>query len=168
MISMVRAVGIMGALAVAPMSARADDCATVLSAVFAQAKVPYASTMTTSKPGQPVSRNEAVVIGTKMYVQVNEAWQPVPYSAQEMIDQITENAKKSKQTCRKVGVELVDGEATTIYSDHEESPRGIVDSRIWISDSRGLPLKIEAHFESGMSFTSTVRYDNIQPPAGAK
>ena len=168
MISMVRAVGIMGALAVAPMSARADDCATVLSAVFAQAKVPYASTMTTSQPGQPVSRVEAVVIGTKMFVQVNGAWQSMPYSAQEMIDRSTENAKKSKQTCRKVGVELVDGEATTIYSDHEETSRGIVDSRIWISDSRGLPLKIEAHFEGGMSFTSTVRYDNIQPPAGVK
>jgi hypothetical protein len=168
MISTVRAVGIMGALAVVPMSARADDCATVLSAVFAQAKVPYASTMTTSQPGQPVSRNESVVIGTKMYVQVNGAWQSMPYSAQGMIDRATENAKKAKQTCRKVGAELVDGEATTIYSEHEETSQGIVDSRIWLSDSRALPLKLETHFESGMSFTSTVRYDNIQPPAGAK
>ena len=168
MISTVRAVGIMGALGVAPLSARADDCATILSAMFAQAKVPYASTMTMIQPGQPVSRSKSVVTGTKMYVQVNGVWQSMPYSAQEMIDRATENAKKSKQTCRKVGVELVDGEATTIYSDHEETPRGGVDSRIWMSDSRGLPIKLETHFESGVSFTSTVRYDNIQPPVGVK
>lgn len=168
MISTVRAVGIMAALGTAPLSARADDCATIRSAMFAQAKVPYARTMTTIQPGQPVSRGEMVVTGTKMYVQVNGAWQSMPYSAQEMIDRATENAKKSKQTCRKVGAELVDGEATTIYSDHEETPRGVVDSRIWMSDSRGLPLKLETHFESGMSLSSTVRYDNIQPPAGAR
>lgn len=158
----------MGALGVAPLSAWADDCATIQSAMFAQAKVPYASSMTTSQPGQPVSRGESVVTGTKMYVQVNGAWQSMPYSAQEIIDRVTENAKKSKQTCQKVGAELVAGEATTVYSDHEETPRGVVDSRIWLSDSSGLPLRLETHFASGMSFTSTIRYDNIQPPAGAK
>jgi hypothetical protein len=170
-ISMVRVVGIASALAVASLSARADDCATVISAQFAQAKAPYAATTTMSQPGQPVSRSEMVVSGATMYFQVGGAWQSMPYSAQEVIDRSTENAKKAKvkPTCQKFGAEQVSGEAATVYNVHEEAKDGdAIDSRIWISDSRGLPLKLEVHLGSGTSFTETTRYDGIQPPTGAK
>lgn len=170
MISTVRVVGIVGALAAASLSARADDCATVISAQFAQAKAPYAAITMMSQPGQPVSRSEMVVIGATMYFQVAGAWQSMPYSAQEVIDRSTENAKKAKvkPTCQKFGAELVSGEAATVYNVHEDKDGDAIDSRIWISDSTGLPLKLEVHLGSGTSFTETTRYDRIQPPTGAK
>jgi outer membrane lipoprotein-sorting protein len=152
----------------ASAGARADDCATVMTAIFAQAKLPYASSGVMAMPGQPPRSTEVVVTGAKMYVQVNGAWQSQPYSAQEVIDRATENAKKTKSTCQKIGAEAVNGEAATVYADHEETPRGVVDNRIWISDSRGLPLKIEVKLGSGTTTTQTTRYDDIQPPAGAK
>jgi len=166
---LIRAVGLAGGITIASIAARADDCATVMSANFAQAKVPYASTTTSSQPNQPLVRSELVVIDTKMYFQVNGAWQSMPYSAQELIDRETEKAKKSKlkPTCQKVGAEIVNGEATTVYSADEDNGGQIIDSRVWISDSRSLPLKLEVHIGS-MTMTVTTRYDNIQPPAGAK
>ena len=150
------------------MPASADECATIFAAVITQAKAPYAASATISHPGQPDKKVEQVNIGDKMYVEVTGAWQSMPYSAQEVIDRATEKRKTSKQTCAKVGAETVSGEAATIYTDHEETPKGTVDSRLWLSDARGLPLKVEMHFQSGMVMNQLLRYDNVQAPAGAK
>ncbi len=163
-----RAIGVAAILGAAPAAAQADDCATIMSAMFAAAKVAYASSITTTIPGQPAKQSTVVVTGGTMYVQVNGAWHSMPYSAQEIIDRATEKAKTSKQICQKVGAEDLNGEAATIYSHHVENNRTVADGRVWISDASGLPLKIDEHFDGGMAFVQTTRYDNIQPPAGAK
>jgi outer membrane lipoprotein-sorting protein len=167
--SKVAAIGLSsGLVMVGTSAARADDCATLMSALYAQAKVPYAGTITTVEPGKPGVNGEMVVIGEKMYVQANGTWMSMPYSAQETIALMTEKAKASENTCRKTGADTIDGEAATVYSQHFEKKGLSADSRIWVSDKRGLPLKVEAHFSSGMSLTQTTRYDNIRPPAGVK
>jgi outer membrane lipoprotein-sorting protein len=155
--------------AMAPMAARADDCGIVMAAALAQAKTPYAGAMTMSEPGKPPNRNAVISTGTKMYVQVEGgAWQSMDYNPQEMIDLMNENLKKSTQTCQKSGSESVNGEAATVYTQHSDNGKVVADSRIWISDRRGLPLKLETHFKDGMSLVQETHYDNVQAPAGVK
>lgn len=165
----VTAAGILGVLAATRLPARADDCAAIMSGMFAQAKMPYASDSTTSQTGRPPTHVKMVVSGGKMYIQAMGAWQSVPYSSQEVIDKVTQNQKTTKQTCRKIGAEAVNGEAAALYTEHEDNNGKIVDSRVWISDSGGLPLKLEIRF-GGLPITQTseFRYDNVQPPAGVK
>lgn len=153
---------------VAASAARADDCAIVMAAAIAQLKVPYATTMTTAKPGEPTRQNLVIATGSKMYVQVNGTWRSMAMSTQAMIDQMMATQKKTTQTCAKAGSDTVNGEAATIYTGHSENGKTIADNRIWISDRSGLPLKLEAHFQDGLTVTQTTRYDNIQAPAGAK
>lgn len=163
------AAGILGVLAATALPARADDCAAIMSGMFAQAKVPYISNSTTSQAGQPAVHVQMVVTGGKMYVEVMGAWHSTPYSAQDVIDRTTQNQKKTKQTCQKTGAEAVNGEAATLYTEHEDNSGKVADSRVWISDRSGLPLKLEMRFGGlPMTQTSEFRYDNIQPPAGAK
>lgn len=166
--SLVGVVGLAGGLAAAPLAARADDCAPIASAMIAQAKAPYAAAMAMSKPDKSVDRSASIVTGTKMYVQVNGAWQAMPYRAQDMIDRINKLAKEAKQTCAKVGAGTIDGVAATIFTAHVENQGRVSDNRIWISDKTGLPAKTETQFPDGMTVTQSYRYDNIQPPAGAE
>ena len=108
-LSVVRAVGLAGGLLTAPLPARADDCSTISSAAIAQAKVPYASAIVTSKPNKPAVRSAAIVTGSKLYLQVQATWHAVPYTAQETIDRITRVRQELNETCARVGAEAVDG-----------------------------------------------------------
>jgi hypothetical protein len=42
----------------------------------------------------------------------------------------------------------------------------ISDNRVWISKRTRVPLKSEAHLDSGQIGLTTYRYDNVHPPAG--
>lgn len=162
-------IGLAIGMAVLSSAARAEDCSTTLmDAMFAMAKTSYASTIVLTMPGAPATPSEMVVSGAKMYARVNGAWVSSPYSTQDTIDSMTAASKKSKMTCQKVGSETVNGEAATLYADREESKTNTVESRIWISDARGLPLKIESNLGKGASTAQTIRYDGVQPPPGVR
>ena len=167
-LTIVQGVGLAGGLLAAPLAAWADDCAPLVSAMIAQARTPFAGTMATAKPDKSVDRTASIVTGTKMYIQVNGAWQSMPYTAQDAIDRINKAAKAAKQTCAKGGSEAVDGVATSIFNAHIATAGGVSDNRIWISDKTGLPVKSETQFQNGMTVTQSYRYDNIQPPVGVE
>jgi len=69
--------------------------------------------------------------------------------------------------------ESVNGEPATLYSGHDQLPDAKVDSQVWISKARGLPLKMEMDMDTGGAAGKshrTVRYEysNVQPPAGVQ
>ncbi len=74
-------------------------------------------------------------------------------------------------TCRAVRDDSVNGEAATIYSIHRETVDFKTDAQVWISKSRGLPLRKEADTDlggaAGKSHQS-IRYEytNVQAPDG--
>lgn len=159
--------GLVGAMAlVVATGAKADDCADLFAAATAQAKTPYDGTVTTVKKSGETTKNEVVVLGAKMYIQVAGAWQSMPYDAQGTADDMMAKAKATKPTCQKVGSDTVNGEATTVFTEHAETPRGASDVRLWVSDSRHLPLKMEIHLPSGDVITQETHYDNVKAPAG--
>jgi hypothetical protein len=153
----------------AATGAHANDCDTVMTATLAQMKAPYRATISFSNLNGKPATSETVFTGGKMYVQLNGAWQVSPITAQEMTDQMKKNYKESKESCRYVGDESVDGQAASIFTASFQSPRSHSDNRIWISRSRGVLLKTWARIDEGnQTMTSTYEYDNIQPPAGVK
>ena len=147
-------------------AARADDCSTILNAMIAQAKTSYASTIDSTIPGLPADRSEMVVAGGKMYMHANGTWTSSTWSAQDMIDLLTAASKKTKMTCQKLGPETVDGQGATLYSQKHTADAGAGESRVWISDRTGLPLKSDTNLGKGGSMSASFRYEGVKPPAG--
>jgi len=155
-------------VAVGPRPALADACGTVMDAVLAQAKLSYAGAGDMIRSGQAPMHTEVVVTGGKMYVLVMGKWQSMPFSAEETISTAKQKMAATTHSCQQAGTEAVNSEAATIYTEHADMA-GAAESRMWISDSRGLPLKVEVKLPGGaMTQTLEYRYDNIQAPAGVK
>jgi hypothetical protein len=160
-----------GAVLAGAPGARADDCALIPAASIAQAKVPRAVTHVTAVPGKPPTRAEMIFMSDKAYMQVNGAWQSIAYSAQQQIDTINAAIKRTEQaphSCQKLASEPINGEAVSLLAAHSEANGKASDSRIWISNKTGLPLKSEVHLSSGTVVTDDFRYGNIEAPPGVK
>lgn len=145
--------------------AHAGECDPVFAALTAQAKVPYASNGTMLLSGQPPVKNEVVVTGEKMYVRDKGAWKVGDHSTKLVLERMAEDRKTVNLTCEKAGAEPVGGQAATAYVVHEEKSGNVSDSKMWIANTSGLPLKLEMRF-SNTPFTNTIeyRYDNIVAP----
>jgi hypothetical protein len=156
------------ALLIAAVPAAADDCAALNAAATAQATLPYASTTVTTTPGKPDRHSEMIVVDDMLY-QKDEggSWQALPYDSQKVIDAIGDAAAGTHH-CRKTGSEPVDGEPAAIIIDRPGDAGKTGEARYWISDSRGLPLKLELQGEGGKMIREHWRYDSIQAPSGAK
>jgi hypothetical protein len=62
--------------------------------------------------------------------------------------------------------EAVGGEPATLYKVHDATDAGIVDSQIWISAARGLPLRQVVDMpETKSHLDSRFDYANVRPPA---
>jgi outer membrane lipoprotein-sorting protein len=70
-------------------------------------------------------------------------------------------------TCRYLRDEAVNGEAAAVYSQHIENEDTVSDGTVWISKSRGLPLRVETNVEGTLRSTR-YEYGNVQVPAGVK
>jgi hypothetical protein len=83
-----------------------------------------------------------------------------------------QNIKSSKYTCRYLRDEPVNGEPAAVYSPHSEREDLEIksDGQLWISKSRGLPLRQELEImESGDKPDvnhHSIRYEstNVRPP----
>lgn len=152
------------ALGFAVTPAWADDCATVLSATTVTAKTPYSATIV--KSGAQTGTDQVIYDGKVMYVQTHGKWIGIAMTPDEIADEAKEK-DKVKHSCQRVGDESVGGEAATIYATHTDTEAGHLDSRIWISKSRGVALKSEVHLNSA-TMVETFKYGPVSPPAGVK
>ena len=163
--------GLAACLLVGAAPAHADDCAIVKTASIAQAKVPYAVVHVMTLPGKPAQRFEMIFKGDKAYTLMNGAWSSMAFSMQDRIDTInaaSEQAAKATYTCRKVGSEAVNGEPASVLASHGDSHGKVTDSRLWVSDKTGLPLKSEVHLAAGTVITDEFRYAHVDVPPGVK
>jgi hypothetical protein len=79
----------------------------------------------------------------------------------------------SHSTCQMVRDEAINGEAATLYSSQTETNDIKTDSQVWISKSRGLPLKMEQDADAGGAAgkshrVSRFEYTNVQAPPGVR
>lgn len=131
------------------------------------------STETATYTGGKAKSNELIYLNNTTYIESNGRWSISKATPQRMAElHKTAQDKHPNAMCRAVREESVNGEAATLYSMHDQNPDAKTDSQIWISKSRGVPLKLEMDMDvSGAAGKShrTMRYEytNVQaPPVG--
>jgi hypothetical protein len=156
--------------------ARADDsCKALYDALTKVVVVPvhiYTTTVAGYNKNVPTS-SEMIYSGGRdgaIYVMTAGKWTRTKMTGADMMSKQEENRRTAKDTCHVVREEAVNGEATTVYSSHSDTEVGKVDSTVWISKSKGLPLKEDINIDvggtAGMSHMSMrFEYVNVKPPA---
>jgi len=121
-----------------------------------------------SKPaGGPARTSETIYAGGAIFTKVRDSWKRSSMTPQQMLKQEEENRRNSKYSCRRIQDESVNGEAAAVYSAHAETEDTKSETRIWISKSKGLPLRQELDIDAGGAKTHySVRYEfgNVKAP----
>jgi hypothetical protein len=154
-----------------PQGAAQDSCKAVNDAQDKVITTPthIYSTMTSAPNSADKHTTEIIYVGGATYVKVSGKWTRSAITAQQVTKREEENRKASKSSCQYLRDEIVNGEAAAVYSAHSErADMGIKsDGEIWISKSKGLPLKNELDITSdGTKNHHSARYEytNVQPP----
>ena len=149
----------------------ASTCDAALAANLKVYQVPAHLYMTESGgPNLGKIRNaETVYLNGTMYVMVNGRWRKSQISPKDLADAKKDTDQKVGP-CTVVRDETVNGEAATLYKIHSQSTDATVDTELWISKSKGLPLKQVNDINVGGAFGKShneIRYEysNVTAPA---
>ncbi|HLY15765.1 MAG TPA: hypothetical protein VKR61_01015 [Bryobacteraceae bacterium] len=150
-------------LCAAPVAAQ-SDCKPILDASSKVFNTPAHVYVTGKTDGLTVTAEMIYTAGT-VYMKINGKWNPGG-TTKDMEQLSQKKPKKSNGTCRYVKDELVNGEMAAVYGLTE---KGTIDSQIWISKAKGLPLREEDDIDlgpgKGKTHNSTrYEYGNIKPP----
>jgi hypothetical protein len=156
-----------------PLSAQ-GNCQPLFDALTKVTKTPthiYVTANDATNTGGKARTYETIYATGSVYMKVKGSWVRSPVTPQQVVKQEQENWQNGKLTCRYLRDESVSGEAATVYSMHGETsdPDQKFDGQVWISKSRGLPLRREQDIDGGNGVgknRQSVRYEyaNVQPP----
>ena len=120
----------------------ASGCDAVIAATLKALHVPAHLYMTeTAGFNRGKTTNaETIYLNGTMYTSLNGVWRKSPMTLQELADARKDSAK-DLGTCSMVHDELVGVEPATLYKVHKQTPDDTIDTQIWVSKLRGLPLK---------------------------
>ena len=144
-----------------------DDCK-VLEKVTADAFNKVHSTpthvyTTTKINGQSIS-SEIIYAGGSMYVKANGRWTSAgSIKDVEQSEQHAQHNANSKDTCRELKDESVNGEVASVYSSHSETPKGTIDLQFWISKANDKLLRQDTS-SNGVLMSSRYEYQDVKPP----
>jgi hypothetical protein len=148
-----------------------DNCQPLYDAMNKVITTPthiYTTTNTAPNSGGKPRTIETIYAAGSTYVNFNGKWTRGP-TPQQVVKQEDENRRNSKASCRYLHNESINGETAAVYSTQTETSDQKSDGQMWISKTRGLPLRQELDVDtgdkSGKSHHS-VRYEykNVQPP----
>jgi hypothetical protein len=147
----------------APLAAQ-GDCKPILDASSKVFNTPTHMYVTGKTGGLTVTA-EMIYTAGAVYMKINGKWSPGG-TTKDMEQLSQKKPQNSNATCRYLKDELVNGEMAAVYSLND---KGLVDSQIWISKAKGLPLRQEDDIDlgagKGKSHNSTrYEYGNIKPP----
>jgi stringent starvation protein B len=149
-----------------PLTAQ-NDCK-VLKKVAADAlnkvhNTPTHVYTTTRINGQSFS-SEIIYAAGSMYAKANGKWISAgSIKDVEQSDQELQHDANSKDTCRLLKEESVNGEAASVYSSHSETPKGTIDLELWISKANGRLLRQDMS-SNGALISSRYDYSNVKAP----
>jgi hypothetical protein len=132
------------------------------------------STENAAYTGGKVRSSETIYLNHATYIQVNGRWHTSKITQETMREiRDKENSKDATATCRAVREETVNGEAAVLYSIRQNVDETKIDSQVWISKVRGLPLKTELDMDVGGKLGKSHRsmryeYTNVQAPPGVR
>jgi hypothetical protein len=151
-----------------PLQAQ-DSCQPVNDAMHKIYTTPTHLSTTMMGVGEPV-KNELIYAGGVIYENVHGKWSHGGVTLQQVMKMEEENRRNSKTACRYLRDEPVNGEAAAVYSTHAErsAPAVKSDGQIWISKTKGLPLRHEEDIDAGsgtkMHHSTRYEYTNVRPP----
>jgi hypothetical protein len=150
-----------------PLKAQ-GDCKVVLEAA-SKTMTTATHTYTTMNIGGKDQTVEMIYMPGVIYSRINGKWSSVSMTPQELAELRQPKAHNDKATCKYLKDELVNGEMAAVYSSHDVSPKGVVDSQMWISKAKGLPLRVDVDIDvgggGGKSHTSSrYEYGDVKPP----
>ena len=146
-------------------TARAQDagCKPLYDAAVLQARTQSHIYSTMTGPSnfsmETISTSDALY---KRASTTGNQWKKSIYSPQDEAKQAAEHSRLYT-SCQHVGDESINSEAAAIYTEVNKDSQ--IDGKVWLSKTRGLPLKAELTMSSGHI---SIRYDysNVRPPAG--
>jgi hypothetical protein len=151
-----------------------DDpvCKIVIDAMTKSSKTPVHSysTMGSIMDGTNPIEIETITIGDKAYARIGGQWQvsEVKPMVEEFMEQMT--SQRAPISCEHERDEPFQGEAAAVYRVRLGEADGVIDSRLWVSKTRGLLLHTTADIPLNDAVTHvSVRYDynNVKaPPVG--
>ena len=145
-----------------PLAAQVE-CRVVTDALSKVHSVPAHAYSTTKLAGKEIAV-EMIYAGGKLYTRAGGPWSSGPIPAEGTKPQ------NDKAVCKFVKDETVNGEIAALYSTHDVSPKGVTDTQVWISKSRGLPLRVDMDINTGPGKEATLHtsaryeYGNVKPP----
>lgn len=118
---------------------------------------------------------ETVIIGKDVYLSMGDSWQKMPGSLGNSVPDLRaafdKEGRKWFSDVRFIGEDTVDGVPALVYQykNRGAGNAGENDSKIWISKTDGLPLKLEATYKSGDLRSMLIEYEydptiTIKPP----
>ncbi len=112
-------------------------------------------------------QNEMISIGGANYIKVHDKWTVSSMTPKMMAEQEKENIRDARvYHYQYERDENVNGEAAAVYKAHGENENGTSAAEIWISKSRGLPLRDKIDLNSTSHVVVRFDYANVQAPAG--
>ena len=148
-------------LGATPLAAQ-DACKPALDAtmkIFDTSNHSYGTMNVMGKP-QIV---ESIYAGGAVYMKYDGKWTNIG-TTQEMKAVAEKNRRTNKATCSYLKDEVVGSDFTAVYTVHEVTPHGTSDSKLWISKSKGVPLRSDIDVSGGMHMSTRYEYGNIKPP----
>jgi hypothetical protein len=149
-----------------PLTAQ-DDCK-VLEKVTADAfnKVHNTPThvYTTTKVNGQSFGSEIIYAAGTMYIKGNGKWTSGGSikDMEQSEHQLQHNAN-SKDVCRQLKDESINGEVALVYNSHSETPKGTIDLQFWISKANGKLLRQDTT-GTGVLMSSRYDYSGVKPP----
>jgi hypothetical protein len=144
-----------------------SDCKLVLDASFKTFSTPTHAYATMNIGGKD-QITETIFTPTAIYVRFDGKWSASALTPKDMAELQQKNRQNSKATCSYLKDEAVNGVMAAVYMTHDQTPKGTIDSRIWISKTKGLPLRQETDIDVGggnkSHSSSRYEYDNVKAP----
>ena len=111
-----------------------------------------------------------ITTGGAIYITMKGKWKKSPLSAAAMRAQEDENWKTAKNvSCKYLRDESVNGQSAAVYKTHQDDETIKEDGQVWVSKSKGLPLRQEEDVDLGQGdkrhHSTRYEYNNVQAPA---
>jgi hypothetical protein len=148
--------------AVIPVKA-ASSCDAVIAATSKVLQVPahLYMTRTAGYDGGKTKNSETIYLNGATYVRVDGRWVKSTITPKDLTDGKKQEA--GQIGCTPVRDEAVNGEPATLYKVHSQTADDSIDTQIWISKVRSLPLKqvydLDVHAGALGKSHNEVRYE---------
>ena len=127
---------------------------------------------TTALAGGKSRTGELIYANGVIYVLVDGKWVRSKMTMDAMRKQEQENIRNGNTTCRHVRDELVNGDLAAMYTMQGENEGVKSQGQVWISKSKGLPLRTEEDVDTGdpdkQHMSIRYEYSNVHAPAGVQ